>query len=351
MKKVLSLLLCFIVVFSLAACGSTPSAPASSAPESSAAPASSAAPEQPQPAKEKNIYVIMKALGNQYWSILQAGAEKAGKDLGVNVIIVGIPNEADIEGQLRLLQDAVAAKADGIVIGVADSNSLAKPVSEAFQSGIPIILVDTMCNTEDYSAALLTNNVAAGEMAAAEMIKKLKAAGVSEDEVAEIAIQVGSTGSQTIIDRVKGFNTYWEANAPKKWVVLNNDIKNNEGDITKAVGFGQDFLTTYPNLKGMFGPNNGSTVGFVTALTEANRTDITMVGFDFSSEMENMIRSGKFNVSTLVQRQFFMGYGGVELAVKLSNGEKVTEKVVDTGVLVVDNKNIDTTEVQSVIKP
>ena len=299
----------------------------------------------------KTIYVIMKALGNQYWSILQAGAEKAAEDLGCNVVITGIPNEADIEGQLRLLQDAVSAQADGILIGVADSKSLAKPVSEAFQAGTPIVLVDTMCETEDYSAALLTDNVVAGELAAEEMLKKLHEAEVSEDEEAQIAVQVGSTGSQTINDRLAGFNAYWEENAPEKWVILNDDIKNNEGDIVKAVGFGQDFLTTYPNLKGVFGPNNGSTVGFVTALTESSRSDVVMVGFDFSKEMENMIRDENFTASTLVQRQYFMGYDGVRIALELATGGQTAEKDVDTGVLVVDIANIDSEEVQSVINP
>ena len=56
---------------------------------------------------------------------------------------------------------------------------------------------------------------------------------------------------------------------PKPGTILSDDIKVNDGDISKAVGFCQDYLTTYPNIKGMFGPNNGSTVGFVTGLTEA----------------------------------------------------------------------------------
>ena len=93
------------------------------------------------------------------------------------------------------------------------------------------MLVDTVTKSDNYSPALLTNSVEAGKTAAEEMIRRLKAKGLSEDETAQIAIQVGSTGSQTINDRVKGFNEYWEANAPEKWVVLNDDIKVNEGDI------------------------------------------------------------------------------------------------------------------------
>ena len=302
-------------------------------------------------ASEKTIYVIVKVLGNQYWSVLQAGAEQAGKDLGCNVVVVGTALESDIEGQLTLLQNAVSAQADGIVIAPLDSVSLDAPITDAYNSGTPVVLVDTVIKSDNYSAALLTNNVEAGKTAAEEMIRRLKESGLSEDETAQIAIQVGSTGSQTINDRVNGFNEYWEANAPKNWVVLKDDIKVNDGDISKAVGFCQDFITTYPDLKGVFGPNNGSTVGFVTGLTETNRSDISMVGFDFSAEIETMIRSGNFDVASVVQRQYYMGYDGVKTALDLANGGTVEEKTIDTGVILVDSTNVDDAEIQSIINP
>ncbi|WP_099466579.1 ABC transporter substrate-binding protein [Konateibacter massiliensis] len=359
MKRVTALLFAGILaVSSLAGCGSATSSKKEAAAEVTQSTTETEAADKEATdaaattsAEKKTIYVIVKVLGNQYWSVLQAGAEQAGKELGCNVVVIGTALESDIEGQLTLLQNAVSAQADAIVIAPLDSVSLDAPITEAYNSGTPVVLVDTLVKSENYSAALMTDNVAAGKTAAEELIRRMKASGVSETEEAQVAIQVGSTGSQTINDRVNGFNEYWAANAPESWTVLNDDIKVNEGDISKAVGFCQDFLTTYPNLKGVFGPNNGSTVGFVTGLTEAQRTDISMVGFDFSSEMETMIRTGNFDVASVVQRQYFMGYDGVETALKLAQGGTVSEKKVDTGVVLVDNTNVDSKEVQSIINP
>ena len=115
-------------------------------------------------------------LGNQYWSVLQAGAEKAGEDLGCNVVVVGTALESDIEGQLTLLQNAVSAQADGIVIAPLDSVSLDAPITEAYNSGTPVVLVDTVTTSDNYSAALMTNNVEAGKTAAEEMLRRLKSA-------------------------------------------------------------------------------------------------------------------------------------------------------------------------------
>ena len=66
--------------------------------------------------------------------------------------------ESDIEGQLTLLQNAVSAQADGIVIAPLDPVSLDAPITEAYNSGTPIVLVDTLINSDNYSAALMTNN-------------------------------------------------------------------------------------------------------------------------------------------------------------------------------------------------
>ena len=339
-KKLSAILLCAAMTLSLVACSS-----------SNTTTNGDATNDASNDSGKKTVYFLTKILGNQYWSVVEEGARAAADELGINIVITGLANEAEIEKQVQQLQDAVSAKADAIVIGPVDSTAMANPVSEAYKSGIPIICVDTMINTEDYSAALMTNNVEAGKTAAKELIDRLKKVGTSETEPAQIAIQIGSSGSQTIIDRLQGFNEYWAANAPAAWEVLNDDVKVNDGDITKAVGFTQDFLTAYPNLKAVFGPNNGSTVGFVTGLKEANRTDIVMVGFDFSTEIETMIREGNFEVVTVLQKQYLMGYEGVKTAVALANGEEIAEKLIDTGTLVVDINNIDNEEVQSIINP
>lgn len=343
MKKIISLLLLAGMTLSVAACGTKTETPVETG--------TGTGTETPATEDDMTVYFLTKILGNQYWAVVEEGAKKAAEELGVKLVITGLAAESEVEKQVQQLQDAVSAPADAIVIGPTDSTAMANPVADAFKSGIPVVIVDTMINTEDYSAALMTNNVEAGKTAAETMIAKLKAKGIKETDVAEIAIQIGSSGSQTIIDRLKGFNEYWAANAPAAWKVLNEDVKVNDGDITKATGFAQDFLTAYPNLKGVFGPNNGSTVGFVTGLTEANRTDISFVGFDFSTEIEQMIRKGTFDVSTIVQKQYLMGYEGVKTAVALAKGETVAEKLIDTGVLVVDDKNIDAAETQEIINP
>ena len=128
MKKLTALALALTMMFSLVACSTTP-AP-SAAPSGSAAPSASGAPSEAPTADKKTVYVLVKVLGNQYWSIVEAGARKAGEDLGCNVVIVGTAAESDVEKQVALLQDAVSAQADAIVIAPLDRKAMAAPVSD-----------------------------------------------------------------------------------------------------------------------------------------------------------------------------------------------------------------------------
>ncbi|MBC8061155.1 MAG: ABC transporter substrate-binding protein [Clostridiaceae bacterium] len=338
MKKIIAIVLSTVMTLGIAGCSNSTST-------------SSTGSAEGKKSEQKTVYFLTKILGNQYWSVVEQGAKDAAAELNVKLVVTGLASEAEVEKQVQQLQDAVSAKADAIILGPVDSTAMANPVTDAFKSNIPVVIVDTMIKTENYSAALMTNNIDAGKTAATEMIARLKKSGLSETAKAQVAIQIGSSGSQTIIDRLKGFNDYWTANAPKSWEVLNKDVKVNDGDITKAVGFTQDFLTTYPNLKAVFGPNNGSTVGFVTGLRESKRTDIVMVGFDFSKEIETAIKENKFEVATVLQKQYLMGYEGVKTAVDLANGKKPSQKLIDTGTMVVDKTNVDKDEVKAIINP
>ena len=67
-------------------------------------------------AEEVTIPIIVKDTTSFYWQIVLAGARKAGQDLGVKVPELGAQSEADINGQITLLENAVAGKPAAIVI-------------------------------------------------------------------------------------------------------------------------------------------------------------------------------------------------------------------------------------------
>ena len=298
-------------------------------------------------AKEKlKFYYISKVMGNQYWAVVEAGIRKAAEELGIEVTYTGLQNEAEVEKQSMLLQDALSAKADAIVIAPTDSRAMVMPIEEAYATGVPIVLIDTRIFSEKYDTCLQTNNYNAGATCAKMMLHHTKA---DKNAPLKIGVQVATLGAQTMMDRVGGFKDYWNKNAPKNWEVLWDEIKIYEGDYQRALNNAQDILMRYPDITLLWAPNNGGVLGTATALKELDKKNACLIGMDFSADTELLIRQG-FITGVAVQMQYQMGYKGVYAAYDLLHNKKV-ERNVDTGVLSLSMENIDTPEAEAVMYP
>ena len=82
-------------------------------------------------AQDVTIPIIVKDTTSFYWQIVLAGARKAGKDLGVNVPELGAQAETDVNGQISILENAVAGNPAAIVIAPTEAKALGKPIDEA----------------------------------------------------------------------------------------------------------------------------------------------------------------------------------------------------------------------------
>lgn len=350
-KKLLSLLVVLVLVVAMAACAPAETTPSDSPSAPSTPPAS--APETPDASDEidtkgMTFYWIGKVMGGTYWTGVETGLQAACDELGITLNMQGLDRETDVERQISLLQDAVTAQPDAILIAPCDSQALDTPVKEAFKNAnCPIVLVDTRIatQTEGFTAAILTNNFEAGRTCAKLMAENLKAKGVTEGV---IGVDVASTGSQTVIDRLDGFRDYWENDADLPDVkVLWEEIKVDDADHTKTISNTKDLMTAHPNLVGMFG-GTGTSVSIGTAMKESNRKDIVVIGMDFNVDSYNHVRDGWMQGSC-AQRTYVMGYEGVMLAVKAIKGEEIPELFIDSGLLEVTPDIIDSKEVQDYI--
>ncbi len=295
-----------------------------------------------------NIYLIVKNLESSYWQVIIKGARDAGDLYDTNIYYSGSYIETDWEGQARLMQEAVDAGADAIILAPDDSVMLSEKIGEVYDAGIPTILIDTTANTEKYDICYMTDNLMAGRIAAAEMINRLEDLGHTNEDHLQIGIEIGAVTSQTISERLAGFIMYWSDNSPENWELV-TDIKCNEGIAEKSAVVAQELLDEYPNIRGLFGTNNSSTVGLATAVKDNGRTDIAIVGFDYSDEIAELITSDEYSAATVLQQQYLMTKLGVEAANILIDGGTLERKFVDTGVIAVNHDNINDKEVQEVL--
>lgn len=296
-----------------------------------------------------NIYVIVKSMESSYWKVVLAGTKQAGIDLDCNIYAAGSYLETEWELQEAYMNLAVERGADAIILGPDNSALLASAVSRIHNDGIPVIIVDTIVNTDDYDVCYMTDNLQAGENAAREMLRMLQEKGHKDNENVQVAIQLGARASQTINERLAGFCQYWTKYAPENWEVV-DEIICNDGDEPFAKSLSIDFFQRYPDIDGVFGTDNASSMGYSSAIMSMDNKDVVMIGFDYSPEVAEIVESGIYDVAIMLQRQYQMGYKGVESALRIKNGSSEGVKFVDTGVAVLNQDTFDTEEIAEIIK-
>lgn len=296
-----------------------------------------------------DIYVIVKSMESSYWEVVLRGAKQAGIDQECNIYAAGSTLETEWELQEAYMDLAVEKGADAIILGPDNSAMLSPAVERIHDKGIPVIIVDTIVNTEKYDVCYMTDNLMAGENAAKEMLRMLTEQGYREEDRVTVAIQLGARASQTINERLAGFCQYWTIHAPKGWKII-DEIICNDGDETLAKEISKDFLNKYPDVTGVYGTDNASSMGFSSAIMELDRQDVVLIGFDYSPEVTKIVEDGKYLVSIMLQKQYQMGYKGVESAILLNHGGNEKLKFIDTGVAVLNKNTMNSDEILEIIQ-
>ncbi len=109
------------------------------------APSSAATTQAPAAQTARNLHFIVVTHGqpsDPYWSVVQKGVAQAGKDMGVQVEYQA-PTKFDMVAMAQLIDAAVAAKPDGLVVSIPDVNALGKSIKAAIAAGIPVISIDS----------------------------------------------------------------------------------------------------------------------------------------------------------------------------------------------------------------
>ncbi|MGH9831997.1 MAG: substrate-binding domain-containing protein, partial [Blastocatellia bacterium] len=122
-----------------------------------------------------------------------------------------------------------------------------------------------------------------------------------------------------------------------------------EANAAKSLAVTEDVLTSHFDLTGLFASNESSTVGAVRAIRQRNLVGkVTLVGFDATADLVANVRAGAID-SLVLQNPFKMGYEGVKTIVDKIGGTQ-PERRIDTGVALLTKENVDTPDIQKLIK-
>jgi ribose transport system substrate-binding protein len=295
-------------------------------------------------ARAQTIPIIVKDTTSFYWQIVLAGARKAGQDLGVKVPELGAQSESDINGQISILENAVADKPAAVVISPTQFAALGKPIDEAAKS-VKIIGIDSGADSKAFTSFLTTDNVQGGRVAADALAAAItKVYGKAEGNVALIT---SLPGVGSLDQRAQGFKEVLASKYPGLKLVAD---KVADGQATTALNIMTDLITANPDLRGVFASNLIMAQGAGQAIAENKLQDkIKLIGFDNDEKLVKFLSDGVI-AGLVVQDPYRMGYDGIKTALAASKGQAVPT-FVDTGVNLITKDNMNSARAQELLNP
>jgi ribose transport system substrate-binding protein len=285
--------------------------------------------------KKTYIPVISKGFQHQFWQAVKLGSEQAAEELNVDITFEGPEGESQVDKQIDMLQTALNKKPKAICLAALDSKAVIPLLEKAKSMKIPVIGFDSGVDSDIPVTTCATKNLEAAGLAADKMAELIGGKG-------EVALVVHDQTSRTGIDRRDGFVNRIKEKYPDINIV---DIQYGGGDHLKSTDITKAIIQAHPNIKGIFGANEGSAIGVVNAIKELKKTGkIVVIGYDSGKLQKDAIRSGLM-AGAITQNPVGIGYEAVKAAVNAINGESLPTEV-DTGFYWYDKDNIDDPEIK-----
>lgn len=296
---------------------------------------------QQEGVKKIQIAVIPKGTTHEFWKTIRAGAVKASRELGVDIIWKGPQKEDDRAQQIMVVEDFINRGVDGIVLAPLDDRALCRPVQDAVRETIPVVIIDSELQGEDFVSFVATDNYKGGVIAARKLGELLGGKG-------EIFLIRYQEGSASTTKRENGFLDTITSEFPDVSLLVQDQ---HTGATTEtAYQLAENLIGRFPEVEGIFCPNESSTFGTLRALQESGLAGkIKFVGFDSSPKLIQALRDGHIH-GLVLQNPMKMGYLGVKQMVLHLRGQSI-ESRVDTGVYLATRENMDDTEMKNLLEP
>lgn len=272
-----------------------------------------------------------------FWQTIHAGANKAGREAGMEILWNAPLTETDLNGQLEIVDSMINRHVDAIALSPIDKKAMVNSVERAVKQGIPVIIFDTGVDTEVITARVATDNYGGGRMAGVRMNQQLKGKG----RVIMVACQPGATSS---LAREAGF----EDEIKKHPGIEIVDKRFGWSDFARSLQVAENMLTAHPEASGVFASNETSSVGASQAV-KARQRKLTLVGFDFSPTLLGDLKNGVID-SLIIQNPFEMGYRAVMLAVAKLSG-KTPQKINALPPRLLTTENLNDPDIQAQLNP
>lgn len=244
---------------------------------------------------------------------------------------ITVKNAVDDADQQNQMQTFKEGKYDMICILPGNGTLMTQIVSETVKAGTKVMVIDRPIEGEDYTVFYGGDNKQCGKNAAKYIGDRLGGKG-------QIAVLRSYVGIPIDLDRYNGFMEVLKADYPGIKVLVEGDGEFNQEAGRKAMA---NILPAYPKIDAVFTHDDEAAVGALTEIRNAKRTDIQFVtGMGGSKSAFELMSKKDPQYGASMSYLPTMGGRAVQLAKKILQGEKITEKYIVEPTIVVTADNV-----------
>ncbi|WP_237167824.1 sugar-binding protein [Paenibacillus yonginensis] len=272
-----------------------------------------------------HIVLIEQERYNPYWVRVEKGADQAASQLGMDIEFAGAIRN-NMEEQLSLLEKAIAARVDAIIVQGLNEENFTPVIDKAVRRGIPVITIDTDAPGSKRLAYVGTDNEAAGERLGRLIVETSGGAG-------KVGVIIGSDQAESQLQRLNGLK---KVVADYKGLEV-VEVRSSNISHMQAIQQAANMLMRHPDITIMVGTSATDAMGVLQATQSLKRDSVKIIGFDNQKETLDAISRGQIEAS-VAQQPFLMGQMAVQLLHEHFEGKQLQSDYF-TDVKVLDKSN------------
>ena len=242
-------------------------------------------------ASSVRIAVITHGAGDAFWSVAKKGAQRAGTDLGVNVLYSESRN--DPQRQASLVTSAVSKKVKGIAVSAPNPGALKDALARAKRAKIPVITLNS--GVDKYKQLGAVTHVGQTETIAGRAAgARLKASGGKN-----LLVVIHEQGNIGLEQRYSGAKAGFKGSTSRLQVAGVNDLAGTQNSIRSK-------LLASRKIDAVLTLNPQVATAAQQAIKSA-RSKAKLATFDLSSDVISAIRGGQMSFA-IDQQQYLQGY-------------------------------------------
>jgi ribose transport system substrate-binding protein len=253
----------------------------------------------------------MGAEADPFFIAMNTGASAEAKTLGVSLVWQGDPSQYSPATQIPIVDQLLAAHPSALIISPTDPAALQPAVNQALGTGIPVVNVDTHVNDLSKVLSFITgDNQQGGAVAADAMAKAMH---YQSGHTYQVVVGASSPTTTTNTARLAGFKAEIAAKYPGITIVSEAYSQSVAATANTNVS---NWLTKYPNLKGIFAIDGTNATGAAAALQARGLVGkIALVGYDAYATNVALLQKGVF-AALIAQQPALEGKMAVQDAVQ-----------------------------------